>query len=144
MRKAAAFIPFLSAEWQMQNDPEKDKLAGPESAYAFDGKFVSNPAIPGKWAAVDAVKAIEDFNPAKKTNAGRPLAPNLVFLDQGETDSPRFLWTGDILLDLETKSALRITPKTIDGTAYLFIENGGFSTKNPADWKSQLTVFKKS
>ena len=144
MRKAAAFIPFLSAEWQMRNDPENDKTAGPEEAYTFDGKFVANPDVSGKWTTVDTVKSIDDFNPAKKTNAGRPLAQGITFLDQGATDSPRFLWTGDTLLDLDSKAALRITPKTIEGTDYLFIESGGFSTKNPADWKSPLTVFKKS
>jgi hypothetical protein len=92
---------------------------------------------------MDTVKAIEDFNPAKKTNAGRPLAQAITFLDQGATDSPRFFWTGDMLLDLEAKTALRITPKTIEGTDYLFIESGGFNAKHPADWKSQITVFKK-
>ena len=38
---------------------------------------------------------------------------------------------------------LKITPRSIDGTVYLFIEAGGFGLKNPAGWQSPLMVMKR-
>jgi hypothetical protein len=47
-------------------------------------------------------------------------------------------------MDLNRYQALKMTPKTIGGSEYLFIEAGGFSDKNPAGWKSPLIVMKRS
>lgn len=37
----------------------------------------------------------------------------------------------------------KLTPQTIDGTDYLFIESGGFSEKNPPNWQIPLMVMKR-
>ena len=46
-------------------------------------------------------------------------------------------------LNLEQKTAHKITTQTIDGTDYLLIEAGGFSPKKPAGWKSPLLILQK-
>ena len=47
-------------------------------------------------------------------------------------------------MDLGRAHALKITPQSIGGEDYLFIEAGGFGLKNPAGWQSPLMVMKKT
>lgn len=69
-------------------------------------------------------------------------AARCLHLDNSGTDLTSFLWSGDILMDLDRSQALKITPKSIDGSNFLFIEAGGFDPKNPIGWKSQQMVLK--
>ncbi len=143
LRKAAVFTPMLSSEWQMQNDPVAEKTPPDEDKYHYDGKHVANPAVIGAWTVIEQVASIDSFTgPAKKPNLGRPLFRTITFKPDGTTNESRWIWTGDMLLDLENSVAHKITPKTIEGTAYLIIESGGFSTKNPAGWQTPLMVLK--
>ena len=146
LRKAALYTPLLSAEWQAQNDPAPVGDDVPENPpFHYDGKFVANPAIAGKWTLADVVKSIEEFQPAgKKVNAGRASLQSLNLNADGGSDSPLLLWSGDTLMDLNQRAALKITPKTIDGTDYLFVESGGFGPKNAVGWKTLLMVFKRN
>jgi len=64
-------------------------------------------------------------------------------LDKSQTDSPSYIWSGDTLIDLDHSQALKMISTSIDGAAYLFIEAGGFSPKNPVGWKSPLMVMKR-
>jgi hypothetical protein len=66
------------------------------------------------------------------------------FKDDGQTDSVTRLWSGDTLMDLTRYEALKMLTKVIDGEDYLFIEVGGFSTRNKPDWKSNVTVMKRN
>ena len=68
----------------------------------------------------------------------------VTFKDGGLTDSGTLIWSGDTLMDPERYQALKMTPKTIADSEYLFIEAGGFSDKNPAGWKSPLIVMKRA
>lgn len=54
-----------------------------------------------------------------------------------------WIWSGDILIDLERNQALKMIVKTIDGSDYLFIEAGGFAVKNKLSWKTQWSVMKR-
>jgi len=54
------------------------------------------------------------------------------------------MWTGDILMNLHNNQALKMTPKTIDGTEYLFIESGGSHPRKSHEWKCPLYVMKRS
>ena len=47
-------------------------------------------------------------------------------------------------MDLNRYQALKMTPKTLDGSEYLFIEAGGFSTRNKLGWKSKLYVLSRT
>jgi hypothetical protein len=143
LKKAALYTPLLTSEWQAKNDPSSEEPVE-NPPFFYDGQFVANPAIPGTWMLVDVVGAVEDFQPAgKKVNAGRAPFQKLILTSDGGSDTPRFLWSGTTLMDIESRAALQMTPRTIDGVDYLFVESGGFNAKNPAGWKSTLTVLKK-
>ncbi len=141
--KAASFLPMLCAEWQIQNDPANGKAPSKEDAFRYDGKFTDNPKVIGTWTAVTQVNAITDFDPKAKPAPDRCPLKKIVFQDKGHTDSPDWIWSGDMLMDLNRSQALRITPQYIDGTDYLFIESGGFSDKNPSGWQCPLMVMKR-
>lgn len=84
-----------------------------------------------------------DFDPQAKPNPGRSPFRGMTFGSDGSTESARWIWSGDTLMDLDQNVALKILPQTIEGADYLFIEAGGFSPKNSGDWKSPLLVLKK-
>jgi len=46
-------------------------------------------------------------------------------------------------MDLDRYQALQMTVKNIGGDDHLFIEAGGFSTRNPAGWQSPWYVMKR-
>lgn len=46
-------------------------------------------------------------------------------------------------MDLDRYPALKMVLKTIDGNDGLFTEAGGFSNRNPPDWKPPLHVMKR-
>jgi hypothetical protein len=62
---------------------------------------------------------------------------------RGGNHASTTLITRNILIDIDRSQALKITPKTIGGTDYLFIEAGGFAPKKPAAWQSPLMVMKR-
>jgi len=143
-RKAATLMPMLTSEWQEKQDPENGELANEAKPFHYDGKFVANPKLPGAWTTVAMVPTIEEFIPTTKGNMKNAPFPSLTIVDGGQTNSDTFIWSGDLLMDLNRFQALKITPKTIGKDDYLFIEVGGFSTKNPVGWKSPWVVMKRS
>lgn len=143
LRKAATFIPMLSSQWQMRNDPATGVTGDAADMFRYDGKFIANPAVPGKWTAVATVANIADFKPADKPNPGRAPIRSIIFQDDGTTTDSRYIWSGDTLMDIDSNVALKITPQTIEGTDFLFIESGGFGAKNTAGWTSPLMVLKR-
>lgn len=143
LRKATTFVPMFSAEWQSKHDPENGIEATEEDKYRYDGKITANPNILGAWETVALVNSIEEFQPADKPNPGRSPFKSIAFIDDGTTDSPSWIWSGDTLIDIDRSQALQITQHAIDGTDYLLIEAGGFGPKNPSGWKSQLMVMKR-
>lgn len=164
LRKSATVIPLLFAAWQEKQNPENKELQTDHDRFLHDGKFIANPKLPGKWAAVDVVASIDAFVPvdpnpadaaakraaateaAKRAEAVRTRAPlkAVTFKDGGQTDAATLLWSGDMLMDLDRFQALKMTAKAIGDSDYLFIEAGGFSDKNPVGWKSPLIVMKRA
>jgi hypothetical protein len=145
LAKAAQYMPLLTSSWQDKNNPTPQNDEPQDNPpFFYDGKFVNNPGLVGTWTTVDSVKSIEDYTPSgKKQNIGRPAFPKLTLAANGATDTPRFLWSGDTLMDADQRAALKMTHKTMDGSDYLFVESGGFSVKNPVGWKTTFTVLKK-
>ena len=144
LRKAATFVPMLSAEWQMQNDPENGKAPSDDDMFRYDGKFVANPAVNGTWTTMEVVATADAFKTGGKPNPGRAPLKAIIFEGDGLTNDSRYIWSGETLMDIENNVAMRITPKAIDGADYLFIETGGFSPRNPAGWTSPLMVLKRN
>jgi hypothetical protein len=143
VRKAATIIPMLSSAWQEKQDPNNKELQTDHDKFRYDGKFTANPKVSGSWTTVAVVPAIDTFDPAKPADANRAPFKALTFKDAGLTDSAALIWSGDMLLDLDRFQALKMTPRTIGASDYLFIEAGGFSDQNPPGWKSPLIVLKK-
>lgn len=73
----------------------------------------------------------------------RPPCGSVNFNSDGSTNDARWIWSGDILMDLENNTAHKIMPKTLNGSDYLFIESGGFSPRNPPGWRSPLMVIRR-
>jgi len=140
-RKSAAIIPMLSSQWQALFDPTSNELAEGEGMFRWDGKFISNTAIPGSWKLVGHVAEISDFDPAKKSQAIKPVLTSITFNNDVTTKDPAWLWSGDMLMDLTRKQVLKMVTQEVGGKRYLFIEAGGFGPKNPPGWKSALLVF---
>jgi hypothetical protein len=144
VRTWAADISLLSAAWQALQDPSRNAENPEAGRFKWDGKVVANPALLGTWTTVAVVPAVEAFDPAKPVDANKAPFKEITFKDDGKTDEPLRLWTGDLLMDLGSGvyTPLQALKMTLKGDN-LFIEAGGFSDKNPVGWKSQLVVLKK-
>jgi len=140
----ASQISLLSGNWQARQDPNRNPDDPEAGKFKWDGKVAANPAVLGAWTTVALVPAIEAFDPAKPVDAHRAPFKEITFKDDGKTGDPLRLWTGATLMDLERLQALKMTPKAIGGADYFFLEDGGFSDKNPLGWKSPLIVMKRA
>lgn len=83
--------------------------------------FVNDPDLIGAWESVDFVKAVDDFQPARKAWKGELPFKGLTFLADGVTSGP-FTWTKGYLWHPQDHAESQYTIKTIDGTKYLFME----------------------
>jgi hypothetical protein len=89
------------------------------------------------------VKTVGEFNPEKKMTSGRARITEITFKDRGKTGDMPWIWSGDTLMDLERNQALKMTVNTLGDGDYLFIEAGGFSTRNPNRWQPPLYVMRR-
>ena len=139
--KSATLVPMLSMEWQAGQDPEDREKSATARKYRWDGQVVANPDVLGNWKVLTVVAAIEDFDSTRKTgNARNPLFTEITFQENGRTKHPTLIWSGDTLMDLSQYQALKIVARTLDGARYLFVEAGGFGTRNKPGWKPKLLV----
>ena len=138
--KSASIVAMLSSKWQDAQDPEDREKSASAEKFRWDGRFVNNPKISGSWKVIAQVGDVSDFDPAKKTRVNRPPFSSLNLKEGGRTDSPVWVWSGDILMDLTKFQALKMQPRNIGDKDYLFVEVGGFGARNKPGWKSQLLV----
>ena len=138
--KSASLVPMLSSEWQDAQDPEDREKSASAQKYRWDGLFLNNPAIAGSWKVIAQVAHVADFDPTKKYRVNRSPFNSMHFMPEGKTDSPVWAWSEDILMDLTRFQALKMTPMHLGGADFLFIEAGGFGTRNKPGWKPQLLV----
>ena len=68
----------------------------------------------------------------------------MTFKDNSQTDKALWIWSGNTLMDLDRYQTLKMTVRKIDGSDYLFIEAGGFSTRNPVGWQSPWYVMQRA
>ena len=136
-------IPLLSTAWQEKQDPNNLELQTADDRFHYDGKFVANPKLLGSWSAVAMVATPDEFDPAKPAPLNNPPFRGLAFKDDGSTDKPVRIWSGDTLIDMTRWEALKMTLRTLAGGEYLVVETGGFNEKNPAGWKCPLLIMKR-
>ena len=139
--KSARVVPMLSSEWQVvQHLEDRDKPEG-DAMFRWDGNFVANEKLLGHWTLLTEVAEIGEFDPtAKPVRARNPVVSSLTFRNGGVTDDPTRAWSGDRLMDLDKYQALQMEVRTVGGADYLFVEAGGFSTRNKPEWKSKWLV----
>ena len=143
LQKSATVVPMLSSDWQAAQDPADRERQSSAVKFTYDGTFTANPGILGRWKTLGSVNAIDDFTPDKRLNPRGAKYATIQFESDGKTDNPTRLWSGDTLMDLTRYEALKIKTKTIDDENYLFIEVGGFNTRNPVGWQSKWHVLKR-
>lgn len=143
VRKSATVVAMLSSEWQAAQDPSDRERQASASKFFYDGTFVPNPKLIGTWQTIDVVPTIAEFNSGRRKSTRGARFTNITFEDQGDTDDLTRLWSGEILLDLNRYESLKMKIEVIDDEEYLFIEAGGFSTRNPVGWQSPWYVLQK-
>ena len=141
---SATVKPMLSSAWQARQDPDDAELDTNADRFLWDGKFVPNKTILGRWTTVDQVQTIDEFTPDKRPNPRRGPLKEITFKPDGRTAQRLWIWSGKTLMDLHSNQATKMTVKTIGGTDYLFVEVGGFSLRHPKGWKTPWYVMKKS
>lgn len=144
VRKSATVVAMLSSEWQSAQDPADRERQASAVKFFYDGKFVPDARLVGRWMTLGVVKTVKDFTPDTRLNPRGARFAGISFKENGDTDSVMRLWSGDTLMDLTRYEALQMKIKDIDGEEYLFIEAGGFNTRNPVGWQSQWHVLKRS
>ncbi len=144
-RRLMAREPMASSAWQALQDPES-RFADDdpnEGTFLHDGIFVDDARIRGSWKLVGQVDAPEGFDPAAM--AGPAVRPfdGVAFEDNGSTDSLDRFWSGDMLMNVVTKEAVRIDASHIGRTGHLLIEAGGFDPGHPKGWTSPWLVLER-
>jgi hypothetical protein len=143
VRKSATVVPMMTSAWQAQLDPESDEQDPENGKLRWDGKFIPNPAVIGSWEVIAEVPEIVAFNPEKPGKARKPPFSSITFSDGGETSESIWIWSGKQLFDLASYQALQIEARKIGDGEYLFVEAGGFSTRNKPGWKSLYYVLQR-
>ena len=136
-------VPMLSAQWQALQDPDDRERDPEQGTYRWNGTCVPNKAALGTWVQLGQVKSIDAFKPGSRLREDTRWPMELELKPGGLAGDPLFMWTGDILMDLNRNQALKMTAKTIDGSDYLFVEAGGFNANGGPAWKSPLYVMKR-
>jgi len=143
LSRAAAQIPMRSAEWQSVQEPDTN-VEPDDGKFKWDGVMVPNPAVKGTWKVIGQVDSLDAFAAGTKPAQARtPRFTSMTFNEDGSTDSPLWLWSGNILMDLDEFQALRIEARNADGKDYLLIEAGGFDTKHGTAWTSPWLVLER-
>ncbi|NQU21588.1 MAG: hypothetical protein HQ567_09920 [Candidatus Nealsonbacteria bacterium] len=97
---------------------------------------------PGFLLMCSHIENVSVSNLERQMNPGRPAFTRITLKDKGLTSDASRIWSGVTLMDLDRYQALKMTVKKIGGDDYLFIEAGGFSTRNPVGWQSPWYVMK--
>jgi hypothetical protein len=142
MGKVATLKPMSSSSWQHLQDPEVTPDDPDEGKFRWDGKFNANTEILGSWQQLGEVATVQDFKANQRLRAATVLPNKLTFTKDGRVADEPLYYTGDMLLHLPKNEALKMYVKEIEGTSYLFVEAGGFSSNHKAGWKCPLVVYK--
>lgn len=141
--QSARLIPMMSSQWQAKQDPGDADINPDADLFRWNGEHEPNPLLLGKWQLIAEVPAIDAFDPEKPRNARKPNFTDLTFNENGTTEMGRYIWTGDLLLDLGSYEALKTQIKSIADGEYLFIERGGFNRRHKPGWATTWLVLQR-
>ena len=143
--KSASAVAMQSSEWQSKLDPEDASQEPDQFLFRWDGQFVPNPKLSGSWTLLAEVAEVSEFDPEKKVGKVRNAPFSTIALeDGGRTTDPTWAWSDDILMDLNRYQALKMRLEKVGDAEFLFVESGGFSTRNKPDWKSKWLVLSRN
>ncbi|MBT3201713.1 MAG: hypothetical protein HN350_17565 [Phycisphaerales bacterium] len=143
--KSASIVPMMSSDWQAKYDPEDNTQNPDDNLFRWDGKFVANPKIAGKWRLIAQVAKFNEFDPNKRlVRLRNPPFSTITFKDGGKTDHRLWAWSGDMLMGLERFEARKMQVRKVGKAEYLFVESDEFSTRHKPGWKSKLYVLTKA
>lgn len=144
-QKILKATPLMTATWQ--------KSLEESDLYRHPSEFKKNESLLGSWKLLGSTYSIPEAGDKEefKKSIGRAIArryrgvpfSSLSFKDEGKTQDPFIMYSGDSLLDIKTRSSLKITPKDVGGTTFLFIEVGDFHPNNKDRWKPSYYVLEK-
>ena len=111
---------------------DREKSASAQK-FRWDGLFLNNPAIAGSWKVIAQVAHVADFDPTKKYRVNRPLSTPCILCRRERQIVPVWAWSRDTD-GSNSFSSLENDPVHLGGADFLFIEAGGFGTRNkPAE-----------
>jgi len=93
-----------------------------ESQDAWVPPFVNDPNLVGKWISVDFVDRPEDFVPGQKHWKGNLFLKQMVFNEDGTTESGWCYWTKGDIYCRGDKTHSKYYIRRMDGRDYLFFE----------------------
>ena len=129
--------PLTCTKWQTSKD-NADK-------FTYDGEFKANKKVTGDWVALGQVASIDEFKSSEGLTVDEKIAIKQVSLKKdGTTRDKLIIWTGSTLMNLNKYEALKMQVKKVVGVEYLFVESGGFNSRNKADGKSPWIVMKRT
>ena len=88
----------------------------------IDLPFVDDPAVIGRWTAVDFVDSPEQFRPSSQPSGGDLYLKELVLLPGGKTPHDWQNWTKGVIIHKGDRTAAAYELKEIAGTNYMFLE----------------------
>lgn len=135
--------PMTSQQWQTLQDLDRNDHDPEAGKFVWDGTFVSNPALTGKWITAGYVASLSDFDPTKPREANRAPIQELTLKPDGRTNDLLWLWSGNTLMNLRRNEALEMRVEKLNDTEFLFIQAGGFETKKGNGWKSPWFIMKR-
>ncbi|HEX5789645.1 MAG TPA: DUF6288 domain-containing protein, partial [Luteolibacter sp.] len=142
--ESAKVMPMTSSAWQALQDLDANDLNPEEGKFLWDGKFAPNAQLAGSWKTVGLVASPADFDPAKPKEANRAPMQALDLKSDGTTGDPLLIWSDNTLMDLHKNEALQMQKQSHNGAEYLFIEAGGFQTRNGNTWQCPWFVLKRN
>lgn len=152
--KSASIVPMTSSDWQRKLDPEDATQDPDDNLFRWDGKFVTNPKVAGSWKLFGHVNEIEDFDPEKERYDLRNPPFDVIALkaggrtrglkENGGTDELLWMWSGEMLMNLDRYEAFKMRVLTVAGEEYLFVEEGEFNIKHGPAWRPRWWVLKRT
>ncbi len=141
--ESAKAVAMANAQWQTLQDPDNMELDPEQGKFRWGGTFKPNSKVMGSWVQIGEVPTVADFSPGKALRKNQSFPEKLMMADDGRTNDPLIFYSGDLVMHLNTNQALNLSLNDIDGASYLFVEAGGFATKNGPNYKSPLVVWKR-
>jgi hypothetical protein len=137
IKKGKVLQPLMSSQWQSTKQ-DGDK-------YRYNGTFAANGDVVGEWVQIAQVNSMDEFEPGKDFSAnGKSPLEKINILADGKTGNDQMIWSGDTVMDFVKGQALKMQTAKIAGKDFLFVESGGFSSKNPDDWTTKWTVMSRA